>query len=151
MVVMHETFPDDRLQHGEQMVPIAVDVEDDYRLLVQVELTPGGDFHGLVKRAQPAGEYHERIALGIHHLLALMHGVYHMQFGDALMANLDLVEKFRNDASDMAAGIDGSVGDPSHQSAASSAIDDPHSIAGDQPAKVICSLGIDRVAAGCRA
>ena len=67
------------------------------------------------------------------------------------MADLDPVEKFRNDASDMAAGIDGSVGDPSHQSAASSAIDDPHSMAGYQPAKVIGSLGIDRVAAGCRA
>ena len=80
-----------------------------------------------------------------------MHGVNDMELGDTFMADFDLVEKFRNNSSHMAAGLYGSVGDSSHQPATSSTIDDSHSLAGDQPAKVIGSLSKYQVSAWCGA
>ena len=74
-----------------------------------------------------------------------MHGVDHMKLGHAFMADFHLVEKFRDDPGHMAAGIDRPIGHPSHQSAASAAIDKPHAEACDCLSKVIGCLGVHRV------
>jgi len=148
MVLMHETFGNHCLQHCEKVVPIAVDIQDDDRFLVKIQLSPGGDLHGFVKRSKATGKHHEAIALGIHHFLSLMHCVDHMKLCDAGMSNFNFVKKFRYDSSHMAAGINGTVGNAPHQSAASPAIDNAHAMTRDKPAKFIGGIGKHRVASG---
>ena len=148
MIMMHEAFRDDLLQHGKQMVPIPVDVQDDDRFLVKIKLAPGGDLHGLVKGAKPARQHHEGIAFAIHHLFTLMHGIDHMKLGYAFMSDFHPVEKFRDDPGHMAAGIDRPIGHLSHQSAASATIDQPHPEAGDHPTQFVGCFAVNRVNAG---
>ena len=142
MVVMHEALGNDRVQHRKQMVPVAADIQDDDRLLVKVQLSPGGDFHRFIKRSEAARKDDEGIAGCIHHFLALVHRVDHMELGDARMADLDTVEKFWNDPGYMPAALYGAVGDPPHQPVSPAAVNKAKSIACDQPAKVMCGLGI---------
>ena len=141
MVLMHEPLGNHRLQHRQKMIPIAVDVEDDDRFLVKIELPPGGDLHGFVERAKPARKHHEGIAFGIHHFLALVHRVDDVKFGDTGMSDFDLIEKFRNDSRDMTTSINGAVGGAPHQSVAPAAIDNAHAKAGDKPAKFVGGVG----------
>jgi len=50
-----EAAVDDVVDEAQQLLPVAGDVDDDDRLVVEAELLPGDDLEGLVERAEAAG------------------------------------------------------------------------------------------------
>src|SRR3546814_11453846 len=59
------------LDQAQQRVPVAVEVHQDDRLVVQLELTPGDDLEGLVQGAEAAGQRAEGVGAPGHALLAI--------------------------------------------------------------------------------
>src|SRR5690606_15819878 len=62
-------FPDTVLEHGGKRFPEAVGVQEDDRLLVQVQSLPRQDFDGLFQRADAARRYDEGVRVVIHQQL----------------------------------------------------------------------------------
>ena len=115
IAMMHEAGINDVLDLVEQMLPIASQIENDDRFLMQTKLPPGGNLHGLVERTKPAGQNNERIALSIHHFLALVHRVHDMQFGDTGVTDFNTLQKAEDNPCDMAARLDHDISDPAHK------------------------------------
>ncbi len=56
-------------------------------------------------------------------LLALVHGLDHVQLGQLLAGQLPALERLRNHADDLAAGAQRRIGDRTHQAYATAAVD----------------------------
>ena len=65
------------INQAPKLVPVAVDVHHDDRLVVQPQLAPGQNLEEIVQRACPAGQNHDGIGVHEHDFLPLVHG-----FGD---------------------------------------------------------------------
>ena len=76
----------------EQRRPIAGDVDDHDRLVVQAELLPGDDLERLVERAEAARQHREGIGHLEHAALALVHAVDDDELAEPGMADLAVVE-----------------------------------------------------------
>ena len=81
----------------------------------------------------------------IHHFLALVHRVDDMKLRDAGMSDFDPVEKLGNDSCHMSAAFYGTVGNPSHQTVPSAAIDKSQSVTGNQLSEIMGGLCIGPV------
>src|ERR1700756_755801 len=90
----------------EQLVPIAADIDDEDRLVVQAELLPGDHLEGLVERAEPARQNREGVRHLEHAALALVHRADDEKLANAAMPDLLVVKMRRNDAGDPAAAGD---------------------------------------------
>ena len=73
-----EPEADRGFDRGQQRRGRTGDVAQQDRLVVQPKLSPGDDLDGLVQRAQPARQRHERVRLREHALLAAVHAVGHV-------------------------------------------------------------------------
>jgi hypothetical protein len=109
-------------ERGERR-PIAGDVDDEDRLLVQPELPPRQDFDRLVERADTARQHRERIGPLGHDTFALMHIGDDNMLAEPAMSGLTMFQMYRDDPGNPAAAGHDRVGDTAHQPASAAAID----------------------------
>ena len=120
-----ETGGDYIIDQGKEALPITADIENDDGLGMLAQLLPGDDLQALVEGAEAAGQNDEGIGQAEHGIFAGVHGADFEQFRDAVVADLELVEKFGDDAGHSAAAGQHRVGDDAHQSDAAAAEDQP--------------------------
>ena len=104
--------------------PVARDIDDEDRLVVEPELLPGDDLEGLVERAEAAGQHGEGVGQLEHPAFALVHAVDDDELADAGMADLAIVQVVGNDAGDAAAAGERRIGHEPHQPDPAAAIDE---------------------------
>src|SRR4051794_6793248 len=117
---------------------------------MQAELRPREDHEKLLERADPAGERDERVGEVGHQRLALVHRAHDAQVGDALVADLEVEDRLRDDADDLAAGLERRVGDRAHHADLPAAVDEAHAALGERPAGARGGVEVDRVGAPVR-
>ncbi len=98
-------------------------VDQDDRLVVHAELAPGDDLERLVQRAHAAGQNDEGLGQVEHHALAGVHAVDDLEFREAAVAELGLLQVFRDDADDLATRRQRGFRDRTHEADAAAAID----------------------------
>src|SRR5229473_709241 len=147
-----ETLLYDMIDERLELLPIAGNVDDDDRLVMQQELLPGDDFKRFLDRADPAGEDGEGVGPLEHELLALMHAADDDQLVDAVVADFTVIEMRGNDAGDPATGLQYGVGEPPHETDPAAAIDELDARAGEPRPELDSRLAIDRIdPVGCAA
>src|SRR5260221_5000294 len=147
-----ETAVDDMIDQGPEFSPIAGDVDQDDRLVVQPKLLPGDDLEGLLDRADSAGQYGEGVGALEHQVLALVHAADDDQLADAVMADLAVVKMRRDDPGDAAAAEPGSVGEAAHEADPAATIDELDAGFGKPGAEIAGGLAICRIdPVGCTA
>mgnify|MGYP000495273649 CR=1 FL=1 len=127
---MGETTVDDLLDQVPQRRPVTQRVDHDDGLGMDAELLPGDDLQRLVERPQPAGQDHETVGQLEHAVLALVHGGGDNLFCHFVVADLQVLEEFGDDADGLAAAAEHRVGQHSHQAdtpAADATLDAPAS------------------------
>src|SRR6266571_4248634 len=95
MTRRHELLARGMIEHRQQMIVVAVDIENATRLAVQAELRPGQRLAELLEGTEAAGHSDEAIGQIRHHLLALMHGVDYMQMGELMIRELLAPQRMR--------------------------------------------------------
>src|SRR6266478_3467573 len=147
-----ETLLYDMIDERLELLPIAGNVDDDDRLVMQQELLPGDDFKRFLNRADPAGEDGEGVGPLEHELLALVHAADDDQLVDAVVADFTVIEMRGNDAGDPATGLQYGVGEPPHETDPAAAIDELDARAGEPRPELDSRLAIDRIdPVGCAA
>ena len=116
---------------GNQGIVKAVDVIDNHRFLVLVELSPGGDFQNLLERSQSAWQGDKGAGTFRHQGLAFMHAFDDMQFGQLAVRNFIVQHKFGNHPHHFTAMLKHGVGNLTHQANAGTAIDNPETLRGN--------------------
>ena len=82
--------------------PVAAGIQQNDRLGMEPELLPGDDLQRLVERPQPAGQDHETVGQLEHAVLALVHGGGNDLFCHFVVADLQVLEEFGDDADGLA-------------------------------------------------
>src|SRR5215813_9203743 len=83
--VAREALGDDLVDQRAERRPIAVDVQEQDRLVMQLQLPPGQHLERLVERPETAGQDDEGVGQLEHQALALVHAGDDAQVGDAVM------------------------------------------------------------------
>jgi hypothetical protein len=117
-----ETRADDMFEERRERRPIAGDVDDEDRLLVQAELAPRQDLDRFVKRADAARQRRERVGPLGHDTFALMHVGDDDKLAETAMGGLAMFQVHRNDPRHPAAAGQHRIGDAAHQPIAATAI-----------------------------
>ena len=87
------------------------------------DLTPGPDFEEFLQRADAARQGDEGLHPLCHHLLALVHGVDHVQFLQVGMPHLPVHQHAWDHADDPAAVGQHRIGDEAHEADLAAAVD----------------------------
>ena len=135
------------IEQGDERIPVAIDIAQDDRLVVPVELRPGGDLDQFFERADAARQGHESVGALEHRHLALMHVGRDDQFVDVRQHPLARHQEFRDDAGHMPAGRQGRARHFAHQSQAAAAIDETDPFFGERLAEFAGGFDIGRIAA----
>src|SRR4051812_50227681 len=98
---------------------------------MQAELRPREDLEQLLERADAARERDEGVGELGHQGLALVHGADHAQVAEALVADLEIEDLLRDDADDLAARLERSVGDGAHHPDLATAVYEPQPALGE--------------------
>ncbi len=106
---------DEMVEQIAQLLPIARDIDQKDRLVVQPKLAPGEDFEGLVERADAARQDRESIRPFGHQPLAVVHAAGDDEFAGAWMRQLGIAQPVRDDADDPAARHQSRIGKHPHQ------------------------------------
>ena len=101
---MREAGRDGRVDQGPQRRPVALDIEDDDRGIVQPDLLPGHDLERLVEGPEAARQHDEGVRHREHPPLAIMHAVGDDPIGELTMTDLVANQEVRDDADHLAAG-----------------------------------------------
>ena len=110
-------------QELQQMIEVALDVEDADGLRLQLQLQPGNHLEHFFERAIAARQHDEPIAAIGHRALALMHRLDDLQLGEAAVCNLGPHQVPRDDANDIAAVREHLVGERAHHADMAATID----------------------------
>ena len=147
---MGETAVDGGADKVGQGRPVAAGIQHHDRLGMNAKLLPGDDFKRLVQRSQAARQHHEAVGQFEHAGFALMHGLRHDLLGHGIVADFQVLEKFRNDADDTAAAGQYGIGDDPHQADAPAAVNQgdaarrhqfPQPLRGRPVGRVLAGLG----------
>src|SRR5689334_1256900 len=111
------------VEHLQQMVVVALDVQNPAGLALQAELGPSQNFAELFESTVAPRHGDKGIRQLSHQRLALMHGFDDPQVGHFGMRHLFGDQRMRDDADDLAAGRTSRVRQYSHQSHVSAAVD----------------------------
>src|SRR5581483_7949742 len=133
---------DDPVDQSQQRSPIAVDADDQDRLVVELQLAPGDDLEELVQRTGPAGQDDERIGPAEHRRLARMHALGDDQPADAAMADLGAQEMVGDDAGHLAAGAQRRIGHDAHEADPPAAEHDLDAGPGQAPAQLARRIAV---------
>ena len=128
---------DGAVEEVEQPGEVPVDVEEHDRLGDQPELVPRQQLERLVERAEAAGQGDEPVGQLGHPGLALVHRVDDLQRGHAEVGDLGPHELVGDHADDLAAVLEGGVGDGTHQPDVAAAVHEPEAAAGDRRAEAL--------------
>jgi hypothetical protein len=112
-------------EHFEQLVVVALDVEDCDRLPVVSDVPPAPHLEKLFHRADAARQRDEGIGFFLHEGLPLMHVFHHKELGELLLFD-EFEEPLWNYADDLPSGAQGCFGHSAHQTDISSAVDEDH-------------------------
>ena len=142
--------PDEALVHrmaeeGEEVVEVAVDVEDAAALVVDAELRPGDRFHELLAGAEPPWQHDERVRQLGHERLALVHGRDHVEIAEGAVRDLVPGQGLGDHARRPSACRDGSVGHHAHQPDRGAAVDEADATLGQPGAEALggrCEGGV---------
>ena len=145
-----EAFVDQVVEEGQQRVVETVHFEQAQRLGVVAQLAPGPDLEQLFQGAEPAGRGDEGVGQLGHARLARVHAVYHFQAGQALVADLGLLQALRDDPDHFAAGVCG-VRHGAHQTDRAATVDQGQAALGQVPAEGHGGFLVDRGSAGAGA
>ena len=115
---------DNMIEKGAQRGPVAVDVDEQDRLVVQPKLLPADDLQHLVESSDPARQYRKAIRLLGHQPLALVHAADDDQFGHAAMSHLGIAKMRRDNAGHFSFGGERGVRQQAHQPDPRPAIDE---------------------------
>ena len=129
----------------EQRIKIAVDIQDSTWLSMESQLAPSDDLAKFVQRAVPAGQRDEGIGQLGHPCLTLMHGGDDVKCCDAVVCDLSVRERFRNDANDLSASFHGGIGNGPHQSHIAATVDKCQTAFRQQPANSTGGLLVGRI------
>ena len=124
------------VEERREAVVEAAHVQQPAGLAVHPELRPGDDLEELLEGAQPAGQREEAVGQVGHQRLALVHRVDGAQVGQAEVGDLALEQRLRDDAGDLAAGLEHRVGQRAHQPDARAAVDQADAAPGQQLAEL---------------
>src|SRR6266436_8205721 len=95
---------DDMIEEGAQRCPVAADVDEQDRLVVQLKLFPADDLEHLIERSDAARQDREGIGALGHQPLALVHTVDDDQFANAAMSDLGIAKMRWDDARHFSSG-----------------------------------------------
>ena len=127
-----EELPLDRLvEEGDQVVEIAVRVEQSYRLVVETELRPGQHLEKFFQGPVPARQRGKGVGAAGHERLALVHVAGDDQLVQLPVGELLLLQGPGDHPDDASPGRQSGPCDDSHQPAASPAVHQPHPQTGD--------------------
>src|SRR5690606_25117535 len=112
------------------------------------KLAPGPDLEQLFQGAEPAGQGDEGVGQFGHACLARVHTVHHFQVGQATVADFGSFQALRDDADDLATGIQCCIGDYAHQADSAAAVYQPYAPLGQVLAKCFGGLTIDGTGTG---
>ncbi len=99
----------------DELVPVAVDVQQGDRLGVNVEELPAENFKEFFEGAGTAGHCDERVSLLDHGDFTLVHGVHDVEGGLVRVHALQSDELVGDHAVNHAAGVQGCARDGAHQ------------------------------------
>ena len=118
-----------------QGFPVALDIEDDNRQIVQPQLSPGDQLERLVEGAQPPRQDDKGVGHLEHPPLAVVPAVSDDQIGELTVADLVANQEVRDHADHLAASRQDRIGNrsPSDRSIRRRT---PHVPLGNQPAQV---------------
>ena len=86
------------IEHADEAVEVAVDVEQSAGLVVQAELQFGDGFEEFVERSVAAGQRDERVGVFGHQRFALVQGVDEVHMGDRSVRDFTCREGVRDHA-----------------------------------------------------
>lgn len=142
-----EAFVDQVVEEGQQRIVETVHFEQAQRLGVVAQLAPGPDLEQLFQGAEPAGQGDEGVGQLGHARLARVHAVYHFQAGQALVADLGLLQALRMIPITAAGGQCG-VRHGAHQTDRAATVDQGQAAIGQVPAEGHGGFLVDREAPG---
>src|SRR5262245_11222431 len=138
------------LEQGEEPGPVAADVDQADRLLVNAELGPGEDLEDLLERPEAARQRHEAVRERRHHGLALVHRAHQMQRGEPDVRVLLPGEAARQHADRLAAGGEDGVREDAHQPDRPAAVDEAEAAVDQRAGHRPGGLRVHGLPARCR-
>ncbi|KAJ1684399.1 hypothetical protein LUZ63_020154 [Rhynchospora breviuscula] len=151
VVAGEEPGGDRVVEERHQRVPVARDVEQPDRLVVDAQLQPGERLEQLLERSRAAGQHHEAVGLVHHPQLALVHRADDVQLAQPGVADLLVLQALRDDADDLGARVERGVGQRAHRPDGRAAVHQAEA-AGGEPAREVLGRGdVRRVVAGAGA
>jgi hypothetical protein len=136
-------FDDAMIEKGQQWVVEASGVEQEYGFGVNFEGLPGEHFEELLEGAEAAGEDEEGVGALAHECFAGVHGVGDVKLGEAVLGDLEIDEDLGDDADNVAACSERSLGDGAHEAYAGAAVDEADTTLGKGAAESLGHLAID--------
>jgi hypothetical protein len=133
------------VEEGEELVVKAVDVEQDYGLLVELESLPCEDFEHLFEGAEAAREDEKGVGLFSHERFAGVHGVGDVELSDAVVGDLEIDEDLGDDAYNAASVGEAGFGDGAHEADGGSAVDEADVLLGEGATKMFGGFAVDRI------
>ena len=135
--------------HGvDELVPVAVDVQQRDRLGVNIEELPAENFKELFEGARAAGHGDKRVSLVNHGDFALVHGVHNVEGGLAGVHALQANQLVGDHAVNYAAGVQGCARNGAHEAGAAAAVHHANIVLGAEGAELLGAGGEERVVAG---
>ena len=150
MLRLHETLGHAVVEHLDQRIEVARDVEHAARPRVDPELGPGDDFEQFLEGAEPARERHECIGELGHQRLALVHRVHDAKRRQPFVRDLALDQGLRNHPDHHSFLREGGVGQAAHQADVGSPVDETDATFGQAAAELTRRRQILGPAAGAR-
>src|ERR1044071_3877132 len=145
-----KTVVDGVMDHLDQRIPVAVEIDQDQWFVVQPNLPPGENLESFIKRAHPAGQNREGVGQLEHPLLANMHAVDDMQLAGAAMTDLTHIEVMRDDSDHASAFGQHGIGHNTHQPDPTAAIDQGYASLGQDRAELTSRLLVPGIEADRR-
>ena len=108
-----------------QLRPVAADIGEQDRLVVEPELLPAEDLEHLVEGADATGQNGECICSLRHQTFSLMHALDHHQFRRTGVRQLGVAQARWNDPDDFSAAGQSSIGEQTHQPDPPAAVNQP--------------------------
>lgn len=110
---------------SQQVIVVAIEIENANGFVVQVELPPGEDFKKLVEGAIAAGQNDEAIRTIGHDFFPLVHGLCDDEFGQTGVANFFFFQKFGDDTENLSTVFQHSIRKDTHEADVTSSVHEP--------------------------
>lgn len=143
--VRHETLLRHPVEEGDEIVVIAIDIQQADGMGVLPELGPGPHLEQFLHRADATRHGDEAFRQLHHQGLAGMHGLDDVQVGQTGMGDFLEGQEFRNDPGNTPARSQGRISQFAHESHTATAVDDFDAPFGERPSDSPGSPDKDRI------